>query len=287
MRFSITRLKGLYAFGWKIFAASMIRTLYNDLRSLVIGKFYTPADLAYYNKGQSFPQIIDTNISGTIDSVMFPAIAKKQSEPTVLLAMLRRSVKVSSYILMPLLVGLAAAAESIVCVLLTEKWLDCVMYMQILSFSFILSPVELENLQAIKAIGRSDIVLKLEILKKTVGVLLLVVAIPFGIEAIAISTVVGAVFSVCANAYPNKKLIGYTYRYQIEDILAPLILSLIMFAVVFPISFLNTNSYIVLILQVVAGVVTYTALSWIFKVDSFFYAIDLIKSFLKRRHSSK
>ncbi len=282
LKFSFKRLKTLYSYGWKIFVASMIKILYTDLRSLVIGKVYTAADLAFYNKAQSFPQLIDTNVEGTIDSVLFPAISKKQSNVDDMRAMLRRAIKTTSYVLMPLLAGLSAVAKPFVIILLTEKWAESIPLMQILSFSFIFAPVELENLQAIKAIGRSDIALKVEIIKKVVGVAILIASIPFGVTAIAVGMVISTTLSAIINAIPNKKLLGYTFKMQLKDILPSLIMSLVMFGAVYPISLLNINVWLMLIIQVVAGAIIYIALSAIFKVESFKYILSILKGFLKR-----
>ena len=282
LKFSFKRLKSLYSYGWKIFVASMIKILYTDLRSLVIGKVYTAADLAFYNKAQSFPQLIDTNVEGTIDSVLFPAISKKQSNVDDMRAMLRRAIKTTSYILMPLLAGLSAVAKPFIVILLTDKWAESIPLMQILAFSFIFAPVELENLQAIKAIGRSDIALKVEIIKKVVGVVILIASIPFGVTAIAIGMVISTTLSAIINAIPNKKLLGYTFKMQLKDILPSLIMSLVMFGAVYPISLLNINVWLMLIIQVVVGAIIYVALSAIFKVESFKYILNMIKGFLKR-----
>ena len=282
LKFSFKRLRTLYSYGWKIFVASMIKILYTDLRSLVIGKVYTAADLAFYNKAQSFPQLIDTNVEGTIDSVLFPAISKKQSNVDEMRAMLRRAIKTTSYVLMPLLAGLSAVARPFIIILLTDKWAESIPLMQILAFSFVFAPVELENLQAIKAIGRSDIALKVEIIKKVVGVLILIASIPFGVTAIAIGMVISTTLSAIINAIPNKKLLGYTFKMQLKDILPSLLMSLVMFGAVYPISLINMNVWLMLIVQVIVGAVIYVALSAIFKVESFRYLLGMIKGILKR-----
>ena len=287
LKFSFERLKGLYSFGWKIFIASMIRTLYNDLRSLVIGIFYTPADLAYYNKGNSFPQLVESNVVGTIDSVMFPAMAKKQSDAVMRLAILRRSIKVSSFVLIPLLVGLAATAKPVILLLLGPNWSDAIIFMQILCFSFVLMPVEQENLQAIKAIGRSDVVLKQEIIKKVLGVGLLAASIPFGVTAIAVSMLLSAIVSAVVNAIPNRKLLGYGYKKQLGDILPTLILSGIMFGCVYPLSFLPINIYLIAVIQVIAGMTIYISLSAIFKNESFIYLWNMAKGIIAKVRKKK
>ena len=281
--FSVDRFKSLFAYGWKIFAVSIIKVIYNDLRSLMIGKFYTSEDLAFYNKGQSFPQLIETNVSGTIESVLFPAISKRQTSKEDMLAILRRAIKTSTFILMPLLAGLAAVAEPLTVILLTEKWLPSVPYMQIICFTFMIMPIEIDNLQAIKAMGRSDIALKLEIIKKIIGVTLLIASIPFGVMAIAISMLVGAIINAVVDAIPNKKLLGYGVGKQLVDILPSLLMSAVMFACVYPLAFLPLNHIIVLIIQIAVGVAVYVLLSIITKNESLRYLFSLIRGFVKRK----
>ncbi len=276
--FSFARFKALFAYGWKIFAASIIKVLYNDLRNLVIGKYYTAADLAYYNKGQSFPQLVESNVSGTIESVLFPAISKRQTSKDDMLAILRRAIKTTTFILMPLLAGLAAVAEPLTVILLTEKWLPSVPYMQIICFTFMMMPIEIDNLQAIKAMGRSDIALKLEIIKKIIGVALLVASIPFGVMTIAISLLVGAVINAIVDAVPNKKLLGYGVGKQIVDILPSLLMSAVMFACVYPLKMLPLGNIPVLAIQIVTGIVVYVLLSLLTKNESMRYILAIIKN---------
>lgn len=278
LSFSITRLKLLFSYGWKIFVASIIKMIYNDIRSLVIGKIYTPAQLAYYNRGQSLPQLVDSNITGTIDSVLFPAYSKLQDNKQTLVNAMRRAVKTSCYILMPALALMAAVASPLVSVLLTDKWLPCVPFMQILSLSFIFSPVETENLQSLKAIGRSEIVLKLEIAKRTIGVLLLLCAIPIGLYAIAWSMFVGNIIAAILNAFPNSKLIGYSITKQFLDILPSLLISAIVFMFSYSFVCLNSqqNVWIQLTGGVSIGIVIYFITSWIFHVEAFTYILSML-----------
>lgn len=283
LTFSRERFRALYNFGWKIFTASIIKVIYNDLRSLVIGKFYSSADLAFYNRGQSFPQLIESNITGTIDSVFFPAMSHAQSSKEAMRSMLRRTIQISTFILTPLLVGMAAVAEPLVIVLLTEKWLPCVFYLQILSLSFVTAPVEIENLQAIKALGRSDIVLKLEIIKRSVGIVLLIASVPFGVEAIAISLLISNLISAVLNAYPNRKLLGYGYRQQLMDVLPSFMMSAVMYGAVWAVSRLMLLPMVMLFVQIVAGAVVYVLLSVTMKNKSFQYLWSLVRRMLPMR----
>ena len=284
LMFSFERLQGLFSYGWKIFMASLIKTLYNDVRSLVIGKMFTPADLAYYNRGQSLPQLVDTNVTGTIDSVLFPAYSRLQDDRPAMLNAVRRAVKTSCYVLMPILALMAAVASPLVSLLLTDKWLPCVPFMQILSFSFILSPVEMENLQAIKAIGRSDIVLKLEIVKKTTGILLLIISVPFGVIAIAWSMMVSCLIAALLNASSNKKLIGYTIKQQFLDVFPSLIMSMLIFVGVQGLLEIipTSNQWVQLITGCFVAMAFYIGASVIFKVESFRYMVTTLSRMIKK-----
>ena len=276
--FSATRFRALFSFGWKIFASTIIKVIYSDLRSLIIGKFYAPADLAFYNKGQSFPQIIESNITGTIDSVFFSAVSLAQSSKKTMLAMLRRTIQVSTFVLTPLLVGLAAVAEPLVILLLTEKWLPCVFYLQIISVSYIAMPIEIENVQTIKALSRSDVVLKLEIIKRSIGIISVIVAVPFGVRAVAISLLFSNIVAAIVNGLANVKLLGYAVREQIEDVASPFFMSAVMYIVVRAISIFELYPMVLLIIQVVVGILVYVLMAIISKNKSFKYVCVTIKN---------
>lgn len=165
-KFSITRLKGLFSFGWKLLVSGLLDTLYNNIYSLVIGKFYDSETLGLYNRGYQFPNIIMSNINGPIQSVLLPAMSEVQDNKERVKEMTRRSIVTSTFIIFPMMVGMAAVAEPMVRLLLTDKWIACVPYLQISCITLALWPIHTANLQAINAIGRSDIFLKLEIIKK-------------------------------------------------------------------------------------------------------------------------
>ena len=171
--FSWDRLKGLLGFGWKMLCSALLDTVYNNLRSLIIGKIYSSADLAYYNEGKKFPNLIVTNINTSIDSVLLPAMSNEQDNRDKVKSMTRRSIMVSCYIMAPLMIGLACCASNIVTIVLTEKWLPCVFFLQIFCITYMFYPIHTANLNAIKAMGRSDLFLKMEICKKVVGLVLL------------------------------------------------------------------------------------------------------------------
>ena len=277
---NIKRIKVLFSYGWKLLVSSLIDTLYQDLSSLVIGKKYDSGMLGYYNRGKQFPQFIINGVNGAIQSVLLPALSLKQDSKEQVKLIMRSSMTLSSYIIFPLMAGLAGVAEPLVSLLLTDKWLPCVPYLQIFCFSFAFWPVHTSNLQAINAIGRSDIFLKLEIIKKLYGVVVLVIAV-FCFDSPIVIAATGAITTIIScfvNAYPNKKLIGYSYLEQIKDILPAFVMSIVMFLVVYMIGKLNFGNIILLVIQVLVGIVLYIALSVIFKVDSFKAILELVRN---------
>ena len=251
--FSLKRLKGLFSYGWKLLVSSLINTVYDNLRQLIIGKMYSSVELAYYNKGRSFPSTIVTNINSSIDSVLLPAMSKEQSDVQRVKTMTRRSIRVSSYVMWPMMIGLAVVAEPVISLLLTDKWLDSVPFLRIFCIIFAFQPIQTANLNAIKAMGRSDLFLKLEIIKKTIGLIILLIAMRFGVFAIAASLLVYNVIAQILNSSPNWKLLGYTYFEQLKDIFTYIILSCLMAVIIYPISFLGLADIFTLILQIVVG----------------------------------
>ena len=279
---NIRRVKVLFSFGWKLLVSSLLETLYTDLSGLIIGKKYSAADLGYYNRGMQFPQFISNTLSSAISGVMLPVMSMEQDDKSRVKAVLRNSISLSSYVIFPLMAGLAAAAAPLVRVLLTDKWLPCVPYMQVFCFSFAFYPIHICNLQAINAMGRSDIYLKLEIIKKVYSIIVLYIAVvcfqsPFAIAATGfITTWIGWI----VNSYPNRKMLDYTYREQISDFLPSAILALVMGATVLQIGRLGLHPLIVLIVQVVAGVIIYIVLSVVFKPNPFKLLVTQIKNMM-------
>ena len=185
LMFSFQRLKGLFSYGWKLLVSALLETSYTNLRQLIIGTMYTSADLAYYNKGQQFPMIIIENINSSINSVLFPAMSQEQDNAGRVKTITRRAIKTSTFIIAPLMMGLAFCGTQVVRLILTDKWMACVPYMQIFCVSAMFYPIHTANLNAIQAMGRSDIFLKLEIIKKIVGLVLLLSTMWFGTMAMA------------------------------------------------------------------------------------------------------
>lgn len=280
--FSFERLRGLFSYGWKLLASSLLDTVYNNIRQLIIGRMYTPSDLAFYNRGKQFPDVIITNINTSIDSVLLPTMSQEQDNTERVKAMTRRAIKTSTYIMAPLMMGLAFCATSVVSLILTDKWLACVPYMQIFCITSMFYPVHTANLNAIKAMGRSDLFLKLEIVKKVVGMVLLLSTMWFGVMAMAYSLLVSSVLSQIINSWPNRKLLGYGYLEQIRDFAPGILLAVGMGISVYFIGFIPLPAGITLMIQIVAGTIIYVSMSALLKLEEFDYLLGMIKSFLKK-----
>lgn len=277
-KFSWTRLKHLLSFGWKMLASSLLDTVYNNLRNMIIGKLYTSADLAFYNQGDKFPKLIVTNINTSIDSVLLPTMSNEQDNHVRVKDMTRRAIKISTYIMAPLMIGLAFCAKPIVQIVLTAKWLPCVPYLQIFCISYLFWPIHTANLNAIKAMGRSDLFLKLEVIKKFIGMILLLITMNISVMAMAYSLLISGLISQVINSWPNRYLLKYSYIDQIKDILPNIFMSLIMGVFVYFISYLHLSVLVSLIIQILLGGIIYLILSILTKNDSFIYLINILKS---------
>lgn len=274
--FSLERLKELFGYGWKLFISGFLDTGYSQLRTIIIGKIYTAKDLAYYDQGQKYPQLLIANINSSISSVLLPSMAKEQDNIDNVKKMTRIAVSVSSYILWPMMVGLAVVAEPFIRILLTEKWLFCVPYLKIACFTFVFWPIHTANLEAIKAIGRSDIFLKMEIIKKGIGIALILISVKFGVIGIALSGVINSLIGCIINSIPNKKILNYGLKEQFVDILPEILLSLGMGLVIFPFKYMIEGDWALIIIQILVGASFYIIMSILLKIKAFEYIIEKI-----------
>ena len=284
--FSFERLKGLLGYGWKLLVSGLLDTVYNKLREIMIAVFYTDADLAYYNRGMTYPNLLVENINASIDSVLLPVLSAEQDHKEQVRNMTRRAIRISTYVMMPMMMGLAVCAEPLIRLLLTDKWLPCVPYLRIFCFSYAFYPLHTANLNAIKAMGRSDLFLKLEIIKKVFGVIILLVTLQYGVYVMALSLLFTSIMSQLINSWPNAKLLDYAYGHQLMDMLPAILLSLVMGAAVYPIQLFGWSDWVTLPVQVIAGAAVYILGSVIFRLDSFSYLLGIMKKLMHRGESS-
>ena len=285
--FSFERLKGLFSYGWKLLASALLDTGYNQLRALIIGKVYSSADLAFYQKANNFPSIIINNVNTSIDSVLLPSMSSVQDSVESVKGMTRRAMKTSTYVMAPLLMGLAACGKSVISILMTDKWLPSYPFMVIFCITYMFYPVHTANLNAIKAMGRSDIFLKLEIIKKIVGIVAILVTFKISVMAMAYSLLVTSVLSQIINSWPNKKLMNYSYIEQLKDILPGLLLAAFMGGCVYCVNFLHLSNWLTLIIQVPLGAVIYIGLSALLKLESFTYCWNMVNPMIQKIFGKK
>ena len=281
-RFSLERLKGLFSYGWKLLVSSLLNIVSDKLRPLIIGYRFSPADLSFYNEGLLFPNLIVDNVNSSIDSVLLPALSQQQDSAEQVKTMTRRAIQISSYIMWPLMIGLFVCAEPLVSLLLGQDWLPCVPFVRIFSLYYALFPIHTANLNAIKAMGRSDIFLRLEIVKRVLDLVFVVSTVFIGVQAMAYGLLIQGVLCLFINSYPNRKLCGYAFSQQLRDIIPAFLLAAAMGLLVWLISLAGFGSLVTLILQVLTGAVFYIAASVILKLDTFNYLLGIVKPMLHR-----
>ena len=282
LRFSKERLRGLLSYGLKNFLSAILHTIYEQVSPLIIGLRFSPSDLAFYTKGRTFPEIINTTLSDTLAAVLFPVLSRVQDNLEDVLGITRRYVKSVSFILFPVMLGMLAVSDSFVILLLTEKWLPAAIYIRIFCMTYIFNLMDVGAVQAIRAIGRSDIILIQEIVKKAAYFVVLIgfVFLSSSPEVMAVSALVCTLIGFVVASVPIRKLIGYRYSWQIFDILPNLIMSGCMCFIVRLIGRLPISVGILLPIQIVSGITVYVSLSIITKNENFHYLLNFGKQIL-------
>lgn len=281
--FSFDRFSQLFSYGWKIFMANFITVIFVEIRKLFIGKLYTPSNLAYYEKGEQFPSLIMNNIFTSIQTILLPTLSECQDDRTRVKAIMRRSTMMSCFIIYPLMVGLIVTAEPLINLLLGEKWQGVIPFMQIMCVANFFRPITISNWEAIKALGYSGITLKLEVLKKVVDIIILLVSINLGVKAIAWGMVVFNFLCVFINLAPNVKLLNYKIHEQILDAVPTFVISVVMGMIISLLRYTHMDNLGLLGSQTLIGIISYIFLCHIFKEQSYTYLLNLIKVKLKNK----
>ena len=274
------RLRSLFGYGSRIMVSSLLGVTVNQLNPLFIGLRYTSADLSFYTKGRSFPEILSSSMTYTISSVLFPALSKLQDNKQALLKYTRLYMRVASFVVFPAMLGFLAISKNFIQLALTDKWLPAVYYIQIACIAMMFDVVAAGNCETIKAMGRSDIFLRIEIIKKagyfiTLALFLLFTNSP---QALAISMLVCTAIQIAVNSMPNRKLIGYKIMYQVADLLPNLVCSGIMCTLILALGQLKIHIGLLLMVQIIAGCAIYALLALITKNESLTYILSLLKN---------
>lgn len=282
--YSSERARKLFSFGWKLMIASIIDTLLSDFRSLLIGKVFDTKTLGYYSQARQYPHAISNNVNTSIGSVMLPTMSSVQDEVSNVKSIARRAIKTSTFLVSPILLGFAAISDSFVMLLLTEKWAPSIILIKIICMMFLFEPIITINSQARNSIGKSGVHLAVVVTGKITDFGLLILTwLVFGtIESIAMGQVVSTVFLAMLGGVVNKKLIGYTYKEQIMDVLPNFVISAIMGFVVYSVSFLHLPWLVTLLIQILLGVTTFLLLAILSKNNNYYYVRDYVKQKLRR-----
>ncbi len=285
-KFSGKRFKTLFSYGGKLFLASIITVAYNETRPLIVGIKYPNGgeELAYYKKGETFPSLLNTITSNTLAATLFPAMSKVQDSKERILGIMRRYFKTGSFIIFPLMLGFLAVADNFVRVVLTEKWIFSVPYIQVFCIVYMLDLIQIGNIQAIQSMGYSNYILIMEIIKKSIyfAIVILFVLFTNSPLLLAASSILCSIVATIVNTFPNRKLLNYGYGNLLKDMLPNLAPAVIMAAIVYLMNYLNINIYLLLVLQVLAGVVVYFILTKIFKNQNLNYVLKTAKSIFKK-----
>lgn len=288
LKYSWPRIVSLLKYGWKILFEALSNTIDTQIRNLVIGKVYSAGDLGYYTKAQQFPSLLITNISSSISAVLFPAMSLHQDDKAQLLTMLRKAVVLSTYLLFPMLAGLAIIAEPLVSVLLTDKWIACVPLMQIFCLTYAATIGMIPRHQALNATGRSDVYMYEHMFARIVGLILLLCVFRISVMAIAVSSIAGTIILAITVMYTSKKYNNYLYKDQIVDVLPIIGLCTCMGVPVYFIQYINMSDLRVLCIQIVSGIMIYAGLSVIFKPNGYRltlqYLVPLFKKFRRKEY---
>lgn len=286
MVFSFQRLKVIYDYGWKILVVGLIDTTFSQIRSLVIAKQYTRSDLAYYDRGVSFPHFGMNMIEPTISGVLFPALSNCNDDPLMMKSITRRVIKVSTFIICAIMCFLFAASKPIIMVLLTEKWMPCVVFVQIGCVAYLLRPLNIIHNCIIRASGRSELLLKVNIFNKIIGLVFLFSLMPYGVEAIAWSYVFFNYVTTFVHIWVNRGLLNYGFLEQFRDIGGNLVVGLIMLVLVWAVTLLPLGWLSILIIQIIVGFISCVIISKLLRIESYLYIKKLFVDYYSKIMSS-
>ena len=293
--FSLPAVKGLFSYGWKLSIASMISTLYTELYGFLVGRVYSPADLAFVNKSRAMPGLLMTTVNGTISSVSFPALAQLQDDTSKFRDAMRRMIQCSSFLIFPLLTVLAVTARPLTLLLYGKQWEPAIVYVPIGCVAMAGAVLNGINCMAISARGRSGVILILDILKKTVGITLMLVSIRYGIMAFVLTMAfVQDPFGVLVNTFVNGRLLNYNFRMQMRDIAPSVALcavsavamwgvSLVLNPVCATLSSQNLAYAVVFFAECSTGLIVYSSLAYAFRLRPLAEYCNLLLPILQRR----
>lgn len=275
--FSWKSFHELFAFGSKLLASGLLDTLYRNIYPIVIGKLFSASSLGHYTRAQHFSEFPSSNVTGIIQRVTYPILCGIQDETERLEAVYRKFLKLSAFIIFPLMIGMSAVARPFIDIVLGTQWGFCGQLLQIICFAMMWYPIHAINLNLLQVKGRSDLFLRLEIIKKILGITVLCITAPFGLVVMCYGQIFNSIVALVINTYYTGKLINVGFIRQMKDLLPTILLSLIMFGAILLVNgFIEANMYR-LVIGVLVGVIVYASGSYIFKFKELQTLFSLIR----------
>lgn len=287
---NIVRLRSMFKYSSKLLISNLIDTIYINLYNIVVGKIYSPTILGLYNRADQFPTLIVNNVNGAVQSVMFSSFSKNQKSKSKIINDMSKVISISTFIISPMVMGLAGCSNQLIKLLLTDVWLPCCPLLRLLCFYYVFLPIQAINLQAVNAIGRSDVFLRLEIVKKFIGVVLMILSVPFGIEMMILAKICLGIISLFFNMFATKKLLDHPIKLQISDFFKNILSSILMFIIVYAVGY-NLNNFLsdfmILSIQISLGIFVYLLLSKYTKNENLNSVFIILKRFFYSFKSNK
>jgi len=278
-KWSKDSFKYLWGYGNKMMASSMLNTLYNNIAPIFIGKYYSPAQLGVYNRAQNYANMPSQNVTGVIANVTFPVLSKLQNDDEKLAFNYRRMLKVSAFVIFPVMLMLSALAHPLVITMVTAKWESCVILLQIICFSMMWYPVHAINLNLLMVKGRSDLFFRLEVIKKITGISILAITLPMGLVAFCYGGILSSMISLIINTYYTGKLIHVGYWKQMKDLMPIFALSFLMWLAIHAVNYFISNMILQIIVGGLVGFVLYVGIAYLMK----FSELEDVKYMLNRK----
>ena len=275
--FSWKSFKELFSFGSKLLASGLLDTIYNNIYPIVIGKFFSASSLGVYSRADGLAHFPSSNITSVLQSVTFPVLCTIQDEEARLADAYRRFLRLSAFVVFPLMMGLSAVADPFIRITLTDKWAGAIYFLQIICFSLMWYPIHAINLNILQVKGRSDYFLKLEVLKKIIGVVALCVTVPMGLVAMCYGRILVSIICLIPNTYYTNKLIGYGFVKQMKDLTHIILHSLVMYGIVFAIVHWLPTLWLQLIVGILVGAAYYLIGAYLLKFDELQELLSILK----------